>query len=153
MRTTFPGERFAKRFEVAAVIAVGLLLVLAIVIAIVILYVLFINGIRTNLATIDTVDAVQEAVQRVFAGVLLVLLGLELIETLRFYFVEHRIRIEMVLIVAMIAVGRHIVQVDLEHTDAAALLGVAALMIALAASYFLVKGTHREAVPPGERKP
>lgn len=153
MRTTFSGERLAKGFAVAAVTAVGLLLVLAIVIAIVILYVLFINGVRDQLTTIDTVEAVQEAVQQVFAGVLLVLLGLELIEMLRFYFVQHRIRIEMVLIVAMIAVGRHIVQIDLEHTAAPALLGVAALILALAASYFLVKGTHRGAPPLDERKP
>ena len=153
MRTTFSGERLAKGFAVAAVIAVGVLLVLAIVIAIAILYVLFINGVRDQLTTIDTVEGVQEAVQQVFAGVLLVLLGLELIEMLRFYFVQHRIRIEMVLIVAMIAVGRHIVQIDLEHTAAPALLGVAALMFALAASYFLVKGTHRGAPPLDEPKP
>lgn len=153
MRTTYPGERIAKRFEVMAVIAVGFLLILAIAIAIVILYVLFINGVRAHLTTLDSVGDVQEAVQRVFAGVLLVLLGLELIETLRFYFVEHRIRIEMILIVAMIAVGRHIVQIDLEHSDGLALLGIATLMIALAASYFLVKGTHRKAPSVDEQKP
>ena len=153
MQTAFTGERFAKKFELVAVIAVGLLLVLAIILAIAILYVLFINGVRVQLTTIDTVEGVQQAVQRVFAGVLLVLLGLELIEMLRFYFVQHRIRIEMVLIVAMIAVGRHIVQIDLERTAAPSLLGVAALMFALAASYFLVKGTHRGAPPPDEPKP
>jgi uncharacterized membrane protein (DUF373 family) len=142
MSDTYPGEKIVKKFEVAAVIAVELLLLVSITIAIFILYVLFINGLRTNLTGIQSVGDMQGALQRVFAGVLLVLLGLELIETLKTYFIERYIRIEVILIVAMIAVGRHILYIDLEHTSGPALLGIAALILALAVSYFLIKRTH-----------
>lgn len=149
MTSAYTGEKIVRKFEVVAVIAVGFLLLLAVAIAIFVIYVLFIHGVRTNLAAIHTVGEMQSALQRLFAGVLLVLLGLELIETLKTYFAEHYVRIEVILIVAMIAVGRHIVQIDFEHMGGPALVGIAALMVALAASYFLVKRTRVESSPPG----
>ena len=76
------------------------------------------------------------------------LLGLELIDTLKVYFAEHNIRTEVILIVAMIAVGRHIIQVDYHHTGGLELIGIATIMIALAVSYFLVKKSRFEAGPP-----
>ncbi len=151
MSKAYPGEEIIKKFELVAVIAVELLLVLAVAISIAVLYALFINGVRTNLGAISSVGDMQSALQRAFAGVLLVMMGLELIETLKTYFSEHYIRIEVILIVAMIAVGRHIIQIDLEHMGGPALLGIAALMVALALSYFLVKRTHVQIrLPPLE---
>jgi uncharacterized membrane protein (DUF373 family) len=151
MSSSFPGEELIKKFELVAVIAVELLLVVAVAASIAVLYVLFIDGVRTNLVAISSVGEMQSALQRVFAGVLLVMMGLELIETLKTYFAEHHIRIEVILIVAMIAVGRHIVQIDLEHMAGPALLGIAALMVALAVSYFLVRRTHvQPRLPPLE---
>jgi uncharacterized membrane protein (DUF373 family) len=71
-----------------------------------------------------------------------VLLGLELIETLKTYFAEHYVQIEGILIVAMIAAGRHIVQIDFDHLGGPTLVGAAALIVALAVGYFLVESTH-----------
>ena len=151
MSNTFSIEAIVKKFELVAVIAVELLLVVAVAVSIAVLYVLFINGVRTNLVTINSVDEMQRALQKAFAGVLLVMMGLELIETLKTYFAEHSIRIEVILIVALIAVGRHIVQIDLEHTGGTALLGVAALVVGLAVSYFLIRKTHLQSrLPPLE---
>ena len=133
-----------ERFETVAVALLKLLLVLSVALGILILYVMFINGIRANLTSIDNVEALQGALQRVFAGVLLVLLGLELIETITSHSATHRVRIELILIVAMIALGRHIVQIDFEHMSGPQLLGIGALMAALAASYFLTKSAHLE---------
>jgi uncharacterized membrane protein (DUF373 family) len=125
-----------------AVIAIELLLVVAVAASIAVLYLLFINGVKTNLVTITSVAEMQSALQKAFAGVLLVMMGLELIETLKTCFAEHYIRIEVILIVAMIAIGRHIVQIDLEHMGGPALLGIAELIVGLAVSYFLIKRTH-----------
>jgi uncharacterized membrane protein (DUF373 family) len=142
MNNSSPGAALVNMFERVVVIAVELLLVFAVAAAIVVLYVLFFSGVRTNLVTISSVSEMQVALQRAFAGVLLVMMGLELIETLKTYFAEHYVRIEVILIVAMIAVGRHIVQIDLEHMGGLGLVGIAALMLGLAVSYFLVKRTH-----------
>jgi uncharacterized membrane protein (DUF373 family) len=134
-------RRVLRGFEVTVIAAVGLLLVLAVAIAIVVMYVLFINGVRTNLGTLESVSSMQASLQQVFGGVLLVLLGLELIETLKVYFSEHQIRTEVILVVAIIAVGRHVIQIDYEHAGGLELIGVAGVMLALAVSYFLIKRT------------
>ena len=97
------------------------------------------TGAAAGLAPVATVSDLQKAVQRAFASVLLIILGLELIETLRTYFVEHRVRLEVILIVAIIAVGRHIIQLDLEHTPALTLIGIGALVLALTGGYFLIR--------------
>jgi len=70
--------------------------------------------------------------------VLLLMLGLELLETLKTYFKHYHIRTEVILVVAMIAVGRHIIQFDFEHTSGSVLAGMAGLILALAMSYYLV---------------
>jgi uncharacterized membrane protein (DUF373 family) len=132
-------DKLVRGFEIFTVCAAGLLLMAAVAVATVLMYSLFVSGIQNNLGSINSVGEVQSAVERVFAGVLLLLLGLELLETLKTYFSDYHVRIEVILIVAMIAVGRHIVQIDFEHIAPAALAGVAMLILALSISYYLVR--------------
>jgi uncharacterized membrane protein (DUF373 family) len=132
-------DKLVRGFEIFTVCAAGLLLMAAVAVATVLMYSLFVSGIQNNLGSINSVGEVQSAVERVFAGVLLLLLGLELLETLKTYFSDYHVRIEVILIVAMIAVGRHIVQIDFEHMAPAALAGVAMLILALSISYYLVR--------------
>lgn len=141
-------QKGLERFEAVAIMTLKLLLVLAVSAAVIVLYALFVNGLRLHLTSIDDMGELQRALQRVFAGVLLVLLGLELIETLKAYAAEHRVRIEIVLIVAMIALGRHVVQMDFEHLNWQVLMSVGGLMIALAISYFLIRRAHQDPVLP-----
>ena len=132
-------DKLVRGFEIVIVCAAGLLLMLAVAAATVLSYTLFLNGLQANLGSIDSVGEMQSAVQRVFAGVLLLLLGLELLETLKTYFSDYHVRTEVILIVAMIAVGRHIVQMDFEHMTPGSVAGVAVLIVALSISYFLVR--------------
>ena len=78
-------EKLVHGFEAFTVGAAGLLLMLAVAVATALSYSLFVSGIQTNLGSINSVAEMQSAVQRVFAGVLLLLLGLELLETLKTY--------------------------------------------------------------------
>jgi uncharacterized membrane protein (DUF373 family) len=77
--------------------------------------------------------------QKVFAGALIVLLGLELAETLRTYFAKHEIRVEVILIMAIVAIGRHMIQLDFDHVPASEIFGLSALMASLTGGYFFVK--------------
>lgn len=138
-RLTQLGERVVRTSEFLVVSAAALLVIATVITATVTLYSLFINGLHTKLSSIESIDALQEAIQHIFAGVLLLMLGLELLETLKTYFQHYQIRTEVILVVAMIAVGRHIIQFDYEHTSGAMLLGTAALMLALSISYYLVR--------------
>jgi uncharacterized membrane protein (DUF373 family) len=134
------GERVIRLSEIVVVAASSLLVILAILIAAATLSVLFARGVSRGLATIDSIDDLQVAVQHVFAGVLLLVLGLELLETLKNYFTDFRIRIEVILMVTLIAIGRHVMLLDIEHTPGAVLLGSAALILALSVSFWLMRG-------------
>jgi uncharacterized membrane protein (DUF373 family) len=71
--------------------------------------------------------------------VLLILLGLEILESLKIFFTEHKVRLDLILIVAVIAVARHIIQLDFQHADGFVLVGIGALVLSLTAGYFLVR--------------
>jgi uncharacterized membrane protein (DUF373 family) len=129
-----------RAFEMATVIALELMIIFTVATATVILATIYIAGMRAQLGNIVNLDTLQPTLEQYFSGVLMVLLGLELLETLKTYFSERHIRIEVILVVAMIAVGRHVIRVDFGHTDGFTLLGLAALILALSAGYFLVKG-------------
>ncbi|MGH8422923.1 MAG: phosphate-starvation-inducible PsiE family protein, partial [Pseudomonas fluorescens] len=103
------------------------------------LWVMFASDIVERVYSIDTVPELVKSVQKAFSGVLLIILGLELMETLRVYFKSHRIRLETILTVAIIAVGRHVINLDVEHMTGASLIGVAAVVLALTGGYFLVR--------------
>ncbi len=139
-------ERVVRLGEIAVIACAGLLVLIAVILAAGTLFVLFAEGVRANLGVIGSIDALQVAIQKVFAGVLLLMLGLELMETLKSYFTESQVRIEVILIVALIAIARHVMLLDITQTSGAVLLGAAALTLALAASYRLVR-SRRATVP------
>ena len=75
----------------------------------------------------------------VFAFFLMVLIGLELVETTKMYLEDDIFHVEVVVLVAIIAVARKIIIIDYESVSYSMLLSVAALMIALSIGYFLLK--------------
>ncbi len=75
----------------------------------------------------------------IFGTFLIVLIGLELLDTVKGYLTEHRVRGEAVLMVALIAVARKLIVTDPKDVSPATLAGVAALILALAGGYFLVR--------------
>jgi len=75
----------------------------------------------------------------VFSGFLAILLGLELLTTVKVYLTDGVIHVEAVLVVALIAIGRHIIELDFDTAEWQSLLGIAALVIALGVGYFAVK--------------
>ena len=83
----------------------------------------------------------------VFGFFLLVLIGIELLETIKTYFVEHVIHAEVVIEVAMIAIARKVIILDVKELPSLTLLGIAAIIITLAVAYWVVKrGVKEKAV-------
>ena len=107
--------------------------------ALFILVLLVLRELGRSWSKIDSIAELQDAVQALFAGVLLVVLGLELMDTLRNYFIEHRLRVEFLISVALIAVARHVIQLDYEHSSAWFVIAIAVLMFSLAVSYVAVR--------------
>jgi hypothetical protein len=69
--------------------------------------------------------------RQVFGAFLLILIGVELMRTVVTYLEKHELHVEVVFTVAMIAIARHAIDVDIEHIDPLALLGMGALIVAL----------------------
>jgi uncharacterized membrane protein (DUF373 family) len=76
----------------------------------------------------------------VFGFFLLVLIGVELLATLKVYIREGAVHMEVVLEVALIAVAQKIIVLDTGRSSGLLLLGLAALVLALAAAYRWVRG-------------
>lgn len=140
-------NRLIGKFEALVIALLQLLLVVAVTAGTAQLFILFITRLPASWAAIGNADDLHAVMQRAFGGVLVVVLGLELIETLKVYFHEHQVRVEVIMTVGLIAVGRHVIQVDFEHEEASQLIGLGALIVSLALGYFLVgksgrPGTH-----------
>src|SRR5262245_27769191 len=84
-----------------------------------------------RLSTADLLDT--------FGAFLLVLVGIELLDTIRAYLSEHVVHAEIVFMAAMIAVARKIITLDVKDLSPATLLGIAAIILALSTGYYLLK--------------
>ena len=73
----------------------------------------------------------------VFGYFLLVLIGVELIETLKAYVRKDVIHVRVVLEVALIAMARKVIIEEPNEVPSLTLFGIAALILALAIAYFL----------------
>jgi uncharacterized membrane protein (DUF373 family) len=128
-------KKLSTLFDLWVMRILRIILALGVAAALAMLVLIVVREMGRSWSQIDSIAELQEAVQALFAGVLLVVLGLELMDTLRNYFIEHRFRVEFLISVALIAVARHIVQLDYEHTSPSLMGAIALLVFALAASY------------------
>lgn len=76
-----------------------------------------------------------------FGGFLLILIGIELLETIKVYLKQNIVHVEVVVLVAIIALARKIVIIKIEEMPFITTIGMALLIMALSASYFLLKKT------------
>lgn len=74
-----------------------------------------------------------------FGIFLLVLIGIELLDTIKVYFKENVVHVEVVVLVAIIAIARKVVILKAEELPGETLLGIAAIIIALAIAYYLIR--------------
>ena len=80
----------------------------------------------------------------IFGLFLLILIGIELLESIIIYITQKEIRVETVLLVGIIAIARKVVVLDIKQLSDFPLIGVGAVIIALAAGYYLIKQSHRD---------
>lgn len=126
-------------FEKIIVRAVSVLLMAVIAISTLWLFFLFAVNTWDHLGSTKTALDLQAVVQRAIGGLFVVLLGLELLETLKTYETHRRFRLEVVLVVGAIAVARHIIQLDFHHVDGAFLAGLGVLIASLVAGYAVLQ--------------
>jgi len=80
----------------------------------------------------------------IFGLFMLVVIGIELLETImKTYLTQGQPHYEVVLSVAIIAISRKVIILDLKEVDSLSLMGIAAIIIALTVGYFLMKRGER----------
>ena len=74
-----------------------------------------------------------------FSIFLILLIGLELLETVKTYLEDDKVHVEFIILVAIIAVARKAIVWDFSTYGKGELLSLAAMIVALGITYFLVK--------------
>jgi uncharacterized membrane protein (DUF373 family) len=129
---------YVIKFERAITSALVVMMAIVVVLATVDLaYIMIRDFLSEPLALLDLHEFLG-----VFGSFLLVLIGIELLETLRAYAREAVIRAEVIVLVALIALARKIIILEPKDTSYASMIGTAALLLALGVTYFLVRKTH-----------
>lgn len=87
-----------------------------------------------------------------FGLFLLVLIGIELMHSVKTYIVRRAFHLETVVTVAIIAVARKVIVLEPKELPEGAILGIAALVLALAAAYYLIRRDRKEDADPQSRR-
>lgn len=138
-----------KKFENLVTHILMMMMVVLVAIAVADLGVLLVKDILS--APMGLLDA--DELLELFGFFLLVLIGIELLETLKAYVREKQIRAEVIMLVALIAVSRKIIILDVRQVPSETLIGIAALIVALGITYFLMRRSHTKEELPGLLKP
>lgn len=139
-------QTFIRRFELLIVITLILLMMVVVAQSLIELVLVLWNDIVAG-----PVNVLQnQEMLTVLGFFMMVLIALELLETIKNYLTENAIHVEVVLLVAMIAVARKVIILDMKELPPLTLFGIAALVFSLAGSYWLMKQTMIH--PPKKRE-
>lgn len=86
-----------------------------------------------------------------FEFFLLILIGLELMETIKSFLETKKIQVEIVIILAIIAVARKIIIIDPLTITNEVLLGIGVVVFALTAGYFFIKKADSLGTGPADK--
>lgn len=127
--------KILKTFEKVIVVALLGMMMLAVFVSTVELAVIFFQElIKPPFMLLN-----MEEMLVVFGFFLMVLIGLELLESIKAYLIEDRVHAEVVFLVAIVAVARKVIILDYKTITPEMLYGMAAVIVALGVGYFFVK--------------
>jgi uncharacterized membrane protein (DUF373 family) len=127
---------YYQRFESAVALVLTIVIGLVILVALYRLATSVIAGLLFG--ALDPLD--YEVFQAVFGEIMTLLIALEFNHTLQYVGREQSIiQTKVVLLIALLAIARKFIILDLHETDAAQLLGLAAITLVLAVAYWLIR--------------
>ncbi len=126
---------FLKKFERLVVGALILMMVVVVLISTVELGWIIVKDILAEPRFFIEIDQLLE----IFGFFLLILIGVELLESMKAYLANKVVHSEIVLEVALIAIARKVIILKVDEYQSTTILGIAALIIAISVSYFLIR--------------
>jgi len=124
-----------QRFERVIILALTIMMAIVLLLATIELAFILVQDVVSPPVFILEIDELLD----IFGLFLLVLIGIELLETVKAYLVENAIRVHVVFTVALIAISRKVIILDVKETPSLKLAGIAAIIIALSVGYFFIK--------------
>jgi uncharacterized membrane protein (DUF373 family) len=136
-RAEWAVQSYYQRFESAVALILTAIVSLIIVIALYRLAAAVLMGLLFGM--LDPLD--YEVFQAVFGEILTLLIALEFNHTLQYVVTREQsiIQTKVVLLIALLALARKFIILDIKDTGAAYLLGLAAVTLALGVTYWLVR--------------
>lgn len=128
-------DKILKIFEKLIVMILLTLMMLAVLVSTVELAVILFQELMKPPVFLLNIKEMLE----VFGFFLMVLIGLELLESIKAYLQEDRVHAEVVFLVAIVALSRKVIILDYKETTPDLLYGMSALIVALGVGYFLVR--------------
>jgi len=125
---------YLEKFE--RIVTAVLLVMLAVVVVLALIdlgWLLIKDILKPPLFILEVADLLE-----IFGFFLLVLIGLELLETVKCYYLEGRIELKVIFSVALIAIGRKIIILEPSKYGGMTLIGIGVIILALVAGYYVV---------------
>jgi uncharacterized membrane protein (DUF373 family) len=134
--------KYVHLFERVVTVALAVMMMIVVLLAVLELGWIVVKDVVSPPVVFLEIDELIE----IFGAFFLVLIGVELLETIKAYISEGVVRVEVVVLVAMIALARKVIVFDsAKDGSPITLIGIAAALLALAVAHRLVK---RAPTPP-----
>ncbi|OUR94787.1 hypothetical protein A9Q87_02605 [Flavobacteriales bacterium 34_180_T64] len=100
---------------------------------------LLFKGITSQYQNSFTENNILTHLHKIFGGFMMVLIGVELVHTVKMYLKEDVVHVEIVLLVALIGISRHVIDLDFKALNPLTIIGISSLIIVLSLGYYLIK--------------
>jgi uncharacterized membrane protein (DUF373 family) len=130
---------FINRFEKLVYILLITFLVIVLVFAIGQMFFQLLFYFWTCLTTNTSIVQDNSELSTALGGFLLVLIAVELLDTMKAYITENVIHVEVVVLLAIIAISRKVILLTPTGPDGLELIGIGIIIVGLAASYYMIR--------------
>ena len=127
--------KYLEKIEKVIFLSLLVMMVAVVLLSTIELGLLIIKDISTPPIFILEIDELLD----IFGMFLLVLIGVELLETVKMYLTKKTVHVEIVFTVAMIAIARKVIILDVKELSSLTLVGIGTIIIALSAGYYFLK--------------
>ena len=135
--------RLVERIEKVIILTLLFSLLAVVLYSTIVFISLLFGGIIAQFQDSFSPNNILKHLHKIFGGFMLVLIGVELVHTVKMYLKEDVVHVEIVLLVALIGISRHVIDLDFKHLDPLTLIGVSSLIIVLSSGYYLIKKAMR----------
>jgi uncharacterized membrane protein (DUF373 family) len=115
----------------------GVILVMTIILILAFLDILYVIHEKVLESPVLIIDA--SGLMSLFSLFLVLLIGLELLETVKAYLKDDVVHVEFIILVAIIAIARKAIVWDFNKYNTEELISLAVMILALGVTYFLIK--------------